>query len=116
MVRKCASHNIGFGKIATEDGGFLLQLLFSVAVISIGIFVELNVLQWTTVLVLTLIFLFIGIYRSATNLVISHDNTITFDQAHRLKAMSNMLLAFMTGVSFFTYLLIFIPKINQLLL
>ena len=115
MVKKCSSHNIGFRKIITDDGGFFLQLLFTVAVVSVGIFVDLNVLQWTTVTFLTLVFLSVGIYRSAANLVISHDDTITFDQAIRLRAMSNMLLAFSAGVSFFTYLLIFIPKINQLI-
>ncbi len=114
MKKKCASHNIGFRRIATDDGGLLLLLLFIIAVISAGLFVELNFLQWTIVAALSTIFITIGIYRSAANQLIIYDRSISSGQAVRIKALSNILMAFTAGISFFTYLMIFMPKINQL--
>ena len=115
MVKKCASHNIGFRRITTDDGGLLLQLLFIIAVISAGLFVKLNLLQWTIVAVLSTIFISIGIYRSVANQLIIYDRSISSGQAVRIKALSNILMAFTAGFSLFTYLIIFMPKINQLL-
>ena len=115
MVKRCASHNIGFRRIAIDDGGLLLQLLFIIAVISAGLFVELNLIQWTIVASLSTIFISIGICRSAANQLIIHDRSISSGQAVRIKALSNILMAFTAGISFFTYLIIFMPKINQLL-
>lgn len=115
MVKKCASHNIGFKRIVIDDGGLLLQLLFIIAVIAAGLFVKLNLLQWTIVAGLSTIFISIGIYRSAANQLIIYDRSISSGQAIRIRALSNLLMAFTSGISFFTYLIIFMPKINQLL-
>ena len=115
MVKKCARFNIGLRRIATDDGSFLLQVLFTLAVISAGIFLQLNMLQWTVVALLSSFFLFTGFYRSAARLLTIYDNSISFDQAVRIKAMSNIVVAFTAGITFFSYLMIFMPKINQLL-
>jgi len=115
MVKKCARYNIGLRRIATDDGSILLQMLMTIAVVSAGIFLQLNVLQWTIVALLTTVFLFTGFYRSAAHLLTSYDDSITLDQAVRIKAMSNILVTITAGITFFSYLLVFIPKINQLL-
>jgi len=115
MVKKCAHYNIGFRRIATDDGSFLLQLFFTIAVISAGIYLQLNVLQWALVAVLSSVFLFTGFYRSAAHLLTSYDDSITWDQAVRIKAMSNILVTITAGFTFFSFLIIFVPKINQLL-
>ncbi|MCD4710725.1 MAG: hypothetical protein K8R52_07770 [Bacteroidales bacterium] len=115
MVKKCASYNIGLRKIATDDGGLLLQMIYTVAVVLAGIYVHLNVLQWTVIALISIVFLSTGIYRSAAYLLTSHDHSISTGQAIRIKALSNMLMAFTAGISFFTYLMIFMPKINQML-
>ncbi len=115
MVKKCARYNIGVRRIATDDGSFLLQLLFTIAVISAGIFFQLNVLQWAAVALLSSFFLFTGFYRSAAHLLASYDDSITWDQAVRIKAMSNIVVAFTAGITIFSFLMIFMPKINQLL-
>jgi hypothetical protein len=115
MVKKCASFKIGAWKIASDDGGLLLQLLFIIAIISAGIFVELNQLQWTIVILLATIFISTGVYRSAANQLIRYDTSISSGQAIRIRALSNILMASTAGISFFIYLIIFMPKINQLL-
>lgn len=115
MVKKCARHNIGIMRITTDDRGFLLQLLFTIAVISAGIFVQLNILQWSIVALLSSVFLFSGFYRSAAHLLTIYDDSISLNQGIRIKAMSNLLLTLTAGVTFFTYLMIFMPKINALL-
>ena len=115
MVKRCARHNIGLRKIFTDDGGLLLQVLFTVAVISAGIFLKLNILQWAIVSLLSVIILTMGMYRSAAKLLTIYDQTIPLEQGVRIRAMGNVLVAFTTGISFFTYLIIFMPKINTLL-
>ena len=115
MVKKCARHKIGLRKIFADDGGIILPLLFTVAVISAGIFLKLNILQWTIVSILSLALLTMGIYRSAANLLTIYDQSISLDQGVRIRAMGNVLVAITTGISFFTYLIIFMPKINTLL-
>ena len=115
MVKKCARFDIGVRRIATDDGSFLIQLLFTIVVISAGMFLQLNVLQWLVVAILSSLFLFTGFYRSAAHLLASYDDSITGDQAVRIKAMSNIVVTFTAGVTFFSFLIIFMPKINQLL-
>jgi len=115
MVKKCARHNIGIRRIVTDDGGFLLQLLFTIAVISAGIFFHLNFLQWSVVALVSTAFLFIGFYRSAARLLTIYDDNISLGQGIRIRAMSNMLVVFTAGIAFFSYLMIFMPKINELL-
>lgn len=115
MVKKCARHHIGIRRIATDDGGFLLQLLFTIVVISAGIFVELNFLQWSVVALVSSAFLFMGFYRSAARLLTIYDDSISLGQGIRIRAMSNLLVTFTAGIAFFTYLMVFMPKINELL-
>ena len=115
MVKKCRHYNIGIGKIATEDRSFLLQILFTLIVVSAGILLKLNVIQWGMVAMLTSVLLFTGFYRNAAHLVTIYDDNITRAQAVRIKAMSNLIVVVTAGMTFFAYLLIFMPKINQLL-
>ena len=76
---------------------------------------QLNILQWIFVAVLTSGFLIAGIYRSAAHLLTLYDDDISLDQAVRIKAMSNILVMVTAGFTLFSYLLIFMPKINVLL-
>ena len=115
MVKKCARYNIGLRKIFTDDGGILLQVLFTAAVVSAGIFLKLNILQWTIVSLLSVALLAMGLYRGAANLLTLYDQSISLDQGIRIRAMGNILVAFTAGISFFTYLIIFMPKINSLI-
>jgi diacylglycerol kinase len=115
MVKKCTQYNIGFIRIATDDGSVLLQFLLAVAVVSAGIFLQLNVLQWIFVSIITSVFLFTGIYRSAVHLLTNYDDDISLYQAVRIKAMSNIIVIITAGFTLFSYLLIFMPKINVLL-
>jgi hypothetical protein len=115
MVKKCARHDIGVRRIASEDGIFLLQSLFTIFVIAAGIILHLNLLQWAIVALLSAAFFTIGFYRNAAYLLTSYDNSISWDQGLRIRAMSNLLLALTAGFALFSYLMIFIPKINQLL-
>jgi len=115
MVRKCARYNIGLRRITTDDGSFLLLMLFTIAVISAGIIFRLNVLQWAVVAILSSFLLFTGFYRSAAHVLTIYDESISLNQAVRIKAISNVLVTFTAGITFFTYLMIFMPKINQLL-
>ena len=115
MVKKCAHNNIGLRRIATEEGGFIFQLLLTVIVVLTGIFFQLNVLQWSLVALLSAGCLITGFYRNAAHLVAIHDDSISWGQAKRIKAMSNIIAIFTAGFTFFSFLMIFMPKVNQLL-
>jgi len=115
MVKKCARHNIGLRKIFTDDGGILLQLLFTSVIVFAGIILKLNFLQWTIVSLLSLALLAMGLYRVAAKLLTLYDQSISLEQGIRIRAMGNMLVAFTTGIAFFSYLIIFMPKINSLI-
>ncbi len=115
MVKKCARHNIGIRRIATDDGSFLFQLLFTITVILAGIYLNLNALQWLIVAILSFMLLTSGFYRSAVHLLATYDDSISSDQAVRIKALSNIVVTFTAGLTFFSFLMIFVPKINQIL-
>ena len=115
MVKKCARYNIGLGKIATDKSGFLILVFFTLIVVSAGVLVELNLVQWGIVALSSFIFLSTGFYRSAAHILTRFDLTMSISQAARLKVMSNFMLTITAGISFFTYLIVFMPKINQLL-
>jgi len=115
MVKKCARYNIGLGKIATDKSGFLILVFFTLILVSAGILVELNVIQWGIVALSSFIFLSTGFYRSAAHILTRFDLTMSVGQAVRLKAMSNFMLTITAGISFFTCLIVFMPNINQLL-
>lgn len=115
MVKKCARYEIGVRRIATDDGIFLFQSLFTIFVIAAGIILHLNLLQWVLVAILSSALLTMGFYRNAAYLLTSYDESISWDQGLRIRAMSNILLTFTAGFAFFSYLMIFVPKINQLL-
>lgn len=115
MVKKCARYNIGFRRIATDDGSVIFQLFLALAVVSAGIYLKLNVLQWIFVVLLTSVFLIVGFYRSAAHLLTFYDDDISLDQAVRIKALSNIIVIVTAGFTMFSYLLIFMPKINVLI-
>lgn len=115
MVKKCARHNIGLRRIATEDGGFLLQVLLTSTFIAAGIFLDLNIIQWGMVILLSSVFLVTGFYRNAAHLVAIYDDSLSWGQAARIRAMSNMIVTITAGFTFFSLLIIFMPKINQLI-
>ena len=115
MVKECARHNIGLRQIVTKDGGFLLQVLLTVIVISAGILFQLNVIQWGLVVLLSTVFLITGFYRNAAQLVAIYDDNITWGQVARIKAMSNIIVTVTAGFTLFSFLMIFMPKINQLI-
>ena len=114
MVKRCARYNIGLGRIVTNDGSVLMQIMLAIAVISAGIFFRLNLLQWSFVAVLTSVFLISGVYRSAAHLLAYHDESISLNQAARIKAMSNLIVVLTAGFTFFSYLIIFVPMFNTL--
>jgi diacylglycerol kinase len=115
MVKKCAQYNIGIRRIATDDGSVLLLVFLALAVISAGIYLHLSALQWVFVTLLTSVFLIAGVYRSAAHLLTFYDDDISLDQAVRIKALSNIIVMVTAGFTLFSYLLIFMPKINVLI-
>lgn len=102
-------------KIFAQDHGLVLQLLLTIPVIAAGIILQLNILQWGLVVFVTLLFLVAGIFRTAALLQIQHEPSMSPFQVSRINSMGNALVAVTAGLSLITYLLVFLPIINQMI-
>ncbi len=106
---------VGLKKVFTTDPGLILQLLLIIPVFTGGIILRLNAIQWVLFLVVTLMFLVAGIFRGAALQQIKRDDSLTDFQASRIKCMGNALVTITAGISVFTYMMIFVPRITPLL-
>ena len=102
-------------RILAHDPGLMLQLLLTIPVIAAGIILQMNMLQWFLVIFVTLLFLVAGVFRTAALLQIHHEPSMTPFQVSRIKSMGNALVAVTAGLSLITYLLVFLPIINQMI-
>ncbi len=109
--------NVGTGlrKVFVSDPGLTLQLLLTLGLIAGGIALHLSALQWTLVAFVTLLFLGAGMFRRAALLQINRDHSISPFQASRIKCMGNAIVTITAGISFLTYIMVFVPKITPLL-
>jgi diacylglycerol kinase len=102
-------------KVFVSDPGLTAQLIFTVPIIAGGIVLQLNTLQWVLVILVTLLFLVAGVFRTAALLQLRNDSSITHYQATRIRLMGNTLVMITAGLSMLTYLLVFIPRILVIL-
>ena len=105
----------GLRKVFTNDLGLTLQLSLTIPIIVGGIILQLNAIQWVLILVVTLLFLLAGIFRTAALLQIKNDTSITPFHVSRIKCMGNALVTVTAGLSLFTYMMVFVPRITQFL-
>jgi diacylglycerol kinase len=105
----------GLRKVFFSDLELHIQLFAVIPIVAGGIILHLNVVQWILVILVTALFLVAGICRSAAFLQVKNDLSLSTNQVNRIKAMGNTLVTLTAGISFFTYLLIYVPKIIQLL-
>ena len=105
----------GLRKVFTSDPGMNLQLLLTVPVIVAGIVLHLNAVQWVLVVIVSLLFLVAGIFRTAALLQVNNDRSLSPFHVSRIRCMGNALVAVTAGISLLTYMLVFIPKITQFL-
>ncbi len=105
----------GLRKIFTNDPGLSLQLFLTAPIITGGIALHLNAIQWILILVVTALFFVAGIFRRAALLQIKNNSTYSEFQTSRIKTMGNALVMGTAAISMFTYLMVFVPRITQLL-
>jgi len=105
----------GLRKVFSNDLSLTLQLFLTIPIIVGGIVLHLNVIQWVLILIVSSLFLMAGIFRTAALLQINNDPSMTPFHVIRIKSMGNALVAITAGISLFTYMMIFVPKITQLL-
>ncbi len=102
-------------KVFVFDPGLTAQLMLTIPIIAGGIVLHLNAVQWLLVIFVTLLFLVAGIFRTAAMLQMRQDSSITPFHATRIRLMGNSLVVITAGLSLFTYLLVFIPRILVML-
>lgn len=115
--RSTAPGNLGSGlkEIFFKDPELHVQLYFLLPVFAGGIILHLNGIQWFLVILVSALFMGAGICRTASLLQVKKDPSLTPFHVTRIKAMGNALLTITAGISLFTYLLVFVPKIIDLL-
>lgn len=92
-----------------------VQLFSIIPVIAGGIILNLSAVQWLLVILVSGLFIGAGICRTASMLQVKKDSSMTPFHVTRIKAMGNALLTITAGISLFTYMLVFVPKIIDLL-
>lgn len=102
-------------KLFSADPAITAQLFLTLPVIGAGMIFHLSVLQWILVAFVTLLFLLAGIFRTAALHQVKTDKKVTKFEASRIRCMGNAIVTITAGVSFMTYLLVFIPRILQVL-
>ena len=98
-----------------KDPELHVQLFFIIPVIAGGIILNLSAIQWFLVVLVSALFMGVGICRTASMLQVKKDPSLTPFHVTRIKAMGNALLTITAGISLFTYMLVFVPKIIDLL-
>lgn len=117
QARSSSPQNVsnGLRKVFLHDPELHVQLFFIIPIVAGGIILHLSALQWFLVILVSVLFLAAGIFRTAAMLQIKHDFSLSPFQVTRIKAMGNILVTIAAGISLFTYLLVFVPKVIQLL-
>ncbi|MCK5135907.1 MAG: diacylglycerol kinase [Bacteroidales bacterium] len=105
----------GLRKVFVSDPGLPLQLFITIPIIAAGIVLQMNAVQWLLIIFVTLLFLVAGICRTAALLQVSNDTSLSSFQASRIKCMGTAIVVITAGLSLFTYLMVFVPKIITLL-
>ena len=117
QARSFSSQNIltGLRKVFISDPGLAFQLVLILPLIAGGIVLKLSAMQWTFVILVSLLFVIAGVFRRAALLQVSHESSYTDFHVSRIKAMGNAIVAITGGISLLTYLLIFVPRIVGML-
>lgn len=117
QARSSSPKNVsnGLRKVLTFNPELHVQMFFILPIIAGGIILHLSAIQWFLVILVTGIFLVAGVCRTAAMLQTRTDSSLSAHQVTRIKAMGNTLLTLTAGISLFTYMLVFVPKIIQLL-
>jgi len=105
----------GLRKVFISDPALTLQLALTIPVIVAGIVLQMNAVQWMLIIFVTLLFLVAGIFRTAALLQIDRNTSLSSFQASRIKSMGTAIVVITAGLSLFTYLMVFVPKIITLL-
>lgn len=117
QARSSSPQNVsnGLRKVLAFYPELHIQMFFILSIVAGGIILHLNAIQWILVILVTGLFLVAGVCRSAAILQTKNDSSLSENQVTRIKAMGNTLLTLTAGISLFTYMLIFVPKIIQFL-
>ena len=117
QARSSALQNVlgGLRKVFIRDPGLTLQLLLTIPIIAGGIVLQMNVVQWMLIIFVSLLFLVAGIFRTAALLQIDRNTSLSSFQVSRIKSMGTAIVVITAGLSLFTYLMVFVPKIVTLL-
>jgi len=105
----------GLRKVFVSDPGLVLQLGLTSMVIAAGVVLHLSAIQWVLITIVTFLFLMAGIMRTASILQIRHETSMPEYQSDRIRFMGNAIVAVTAGLSLMTYLMVFVPKLNQVL-
>ena len=117
QARPSALPNViaGLRRVFTSDPVLILQVLFVLPVITGGILLHINAVQWVLIIFVTLLFLIASIFRTAANLQANYDSALSEFHQSRIKCMGTAIVVITSGISLFTYMMVFVPRITLFL-
>lgn len=105
----------GLQQVFAGDPGLNLQLFLTLPLTAGGIALHLTALQWILTGTVTFLFLVAGVFRRASLIQIDRESSLNSFQKSRIRCMGNAIVAIAGGLSFFTYLMVFVPRITSLI-
>jgi diacylglycerol kinase len=105
----------GLRRVFTSDPLLILQVLLIFPVITAGILLHINALQWILIGIVILLFLVASIFRTASLLQVNYDTSLTEFHVTRIKCMGNILVVITSGIALFTCMMVFVPRITLFL-
>ena len=101
----------GLKKVFLADTGLVVQVIMTVPIVFAGIALNINAVQWVLVVFVTLLFLLAGIFRTAALLQARQDTSLSPFHVSRIRCMGTFGVVLTSGISLFTYMMVFVPKI-----
>lgn len=102
-------------KIFFQDRALAFQTILIPLLAASGIALHFTVIQWSLLVFVTLMFLVAGIFRRAALLQVEQDESYSTFQIARIRSMGNAIVAVAGGILMLTYLLIYVPRLTQML-
>ncbi len=101
-------------KVYSHDPHLIMQLFLTLPVVAACMVFSISAIQWLLVILVTILFVAAGTFRTAALLQVKYDSSLTPFLVSRIKCVGNMLVTLTAGISLLTYMLVFVPLIGRM--
>ena len=102
----------GLRKVFAGDPLLILQVLLVLPIVTAGILLHINAVQWLLVGFVTFLFIVASVFRTAALLQVDHDSSLSEFHVTRIRLMGTAIVVITSGIALFTCMMVFVPKIT----